>query len=216
MKQVVMQDAALGYGKKIVLSGVNLVINEGDVCLIKGANGSGKTTLGLGLLGILPLQKGKRSSSFVRPAYVPQSSRFDAQYPITLFELVSMGLAEYAKALILPGRTERRNIVQKTSAALARVGLSGKQDALFHRVSGGEFQRALIARALISEPDVVLLDEPFANIDKAGKRDIKELLLSESARLRCTLIIIDHHENVDFCSSCLEIENNTVTANGTA
>lgn len=216
MKKIILKDAALGYGKKTVLSGVNLVINEGDVCLIKGPNGSGKTTLGLGLLGILKMQSGLRRSSFVRPAYVPQISRFDVQYPITLVELVLMGLREYCTINFFPGKSERRAMFEKTRAALSRVRLSGKEGKLFHQVSGGEFQRALIARALVSEPDVMLLDEPFANIDKAGKREIKELLLSESSQLDCTLILIDHHENVDFCTKCLEIENNSVTTNGIA
>ncbi len=216
MKRIILREASLGYGKKAVLSHVDIDICEGEIYLIKGANGSGKTTLGLGLLGILPLQKGTRSSSFVRPAYVPQSSRFDTQYPITLSELVSMGMQDYAKISFFSRSAKRRNIVQKTRDALDRVGLSEMEKMLFHQVSGGEFQRALIARALISEPDIVLLDEPFANIDKTGKRDIKELLLKESSRLHCTLIIIDHHENVDFCTNCLEVENNTVAANGTA
>lgn len=216
MKQIMLQDAALGYGKKTVLSGVNLAVKEGEVCLIKGPNGSGKTTLGLALLGILKLQGGRRTSSFVRPAYVPQTSRFDVQYPINLEELVSMGLREYSALFSSFHKTKKRMMIAKTREALARVGLAEKGKKLFHQVSGGEFQRALIARALVSEPDVMLLDEPFANIDKAGKREIKELLLSESMRLQCTLILIDHHENVDFCTNCLEIENNSVTANGTA
>jgi ABC-type Mn2+/Zn2+ transport system ATPase subunit len=214
VKRVILNNASLGYGKKTVLSNVSLSIFEGDVCLIKGANGSGKTTLGLGILGILKLQSGIRESSFVHSAYVPQTSRFDPQYPITLEELVSMGLREYC-ALHPFARDAKREANIKTRDSLARVGLSGKERKLFHQVSGGEFQRALIARALVSSPDIVLLDEPFANIDRAGKREIKELLLEESKRLNFTLIIIDHHENVDFCTNCLEIENGVVTGNGT-
>lgn len=216
MKEIILQNAALGYGKKTVLSDINLVVKEGDVCLIKGPNGSGKTTLGLGLLGILQLQGGRRTSSFLRPAYVPQTSRFDLQYPITIAELVSMGLPEYSAIFSSLNKTKKCAIFTKTREVLVRVGLAEKGKKLFHQVSGGEFQRALIARALISNPDVMLLDEPFSNIDKAGKRHIKDLLLSECARLGCTLIIIDHHENVDFCTNCFEIENNTVITYGTA
>ncbi|MCX7679830.1 MAG: ATP-binding cassette domain-containing protein [Spirochaetes bacterium] len=216
MKQIILREASLGYGKKVLLSNVNLLIDEGDICLIKGPNGSGKTTLALGLLGILKLASGFRYFSFVRPAYVPQASRFDLQYPITLEELVAMGLREYCTSHLFVRNSWRKRMSEKTQSALSRVGLSEKGRKLFHQVSGGEFQRALIARALISEPDVILLDEPFANIDKQGKQEIKELLLAESARLNCTLIIIDHHENVDFCTKCLAIENGTVKTNGVA
>ncbi len=213
MKRIILEDALLGYGKKNVLSEVNLEIVEGDVCLIKGANGSGKTTLGLGILGILHLQSGRRDSTFSRLSYVPQTNRFDAQYPITLEELVAMGLRDYGA--ICARRRDRRNETRTAILeALSRVGLFEKAKSLFHQVSGGEFQRALIARALISRPEAVLLDEPFANIDRTGKLEIKKLLLDESRRLNCTLIIIDHHENVDFCTNCLEIENGRVIANG--
>ena len=214
MKKLSLYGAELGYRGHAVLRGVNVVIGEGDICLINGPNGTGKTTLGLGMLGLIPLLKGTRESNFLAPAYVPQSNRLDVQYPLTLETLVAMGVPSYSSLNILSrwkNRIPRRELIERT---LARVGLAGKGKQLFHRSSGGEFQRALIARALVSGPDLMLLDEPFANIDREGKREIREFLLKEGLERGITLIIIDHHENVDFCSNCLEISGGEVTASG--
>jgi len=214
MKTLSLAEADCGYRGVPVLSGVSIDIEENDICLVNGPNGSGKTTLALSLLGLLPLIKGKRFSSFSTPSYVPQAGRFDTQYPLTLETLVAMGLQEYSTVNPLKRWSNRKSRRAAISEALGRTGLSDKGSHLFYRSSGGEFQRALIARALVSGPDLLFLDEPFANIDRRGKSEIKELLLRESRERGITLIIIDHHENVDFCSNCLEIVGGKVVRNG--
>ncbi len=214
MKAIHLRDADLGYGGKAVLRGVTVSIKEGDVCHISGANGSGKTTLGLALLGLLPLLRGERDTGFIAPSYVPQISRLDAQYPLSLEALVAMGLPGYSSANMVRRWKHRAGGRAAVRETLARVGLEGKERYHFQRTSGGEFQRALIARALVSNPDIILLDEPFANIDREGRKDIKGLLLRESEEKGITLIIIDHHENVDFCSNCLDIRQGRVESDG--
>lgn len=213
-KRIELENASFGYGRRTVLSGVNLLLEEGDICLIKGPNGSGKTTLALGIIGLLPLMNGQRRFNFSTPAYVPQAGRFDAQYPITIAELVAMGIDGYASMNPF-ARWRRREAHKKMiNESLMRCGIANISSKIFSRVSGGEFQRALIARSLVSNPDILVLDEPFANIDRRGKAGIKELLLEENARKGTTLVLIDHHENVDFCSKCFEIAEGRVIENG--
>ena len=95
-----------------------------------------------------------------------------------------------------------------------RLNLYEKQHLRFSETSGGELQRALIARAFISEPDVILLDEPFANIDKKGRDLIKEILLQEHKENNTTLIVIDHHSNLDFYTKKIILTEGEVEING--
>ncbi len=213
MKKLTLHKADLGYNSTTVLRDISVTINEGDIFLIEGANGSGKTTLAKALLGLLPLKKGNRKTGFQRMAYIPQQSILDRQYPLTLKNLVAMGLPGYHRLRNLLSPSMHRNDRILIDGVMERVGLSGKKENLFSEVSGGELQRALAARALISSPDFILLDEPFANIDRYGRDDLKLLLLQEHDE-NITLVIIDHHDHVDFNTISIELCGGSAEGHG--
>jgi ABC-type Mn2+/Zn2+ transport system ATPase subunit len=102
-------NAAIGYGRKALISCLDLKVNSGDVIFLSGPNGSGKSTLAKTLLGVLPLVSGRRVTDFARLAYVPQSSHFDIQYPITVQALVAQGVRQnLALRQLLSRRSGRR------------------------------------------------------------------------------------------------------------
>lgn len=210
MKKLTLQKATCGYGKKEILPQVSLSINAGDLCLIKGENGSGKTTLGLSLLGLLPLIKGERKSTFKNAAYVPQANQLDKQYPIQIQTLVAMGRGSYSQLNFIKSIFHRKTYKEQLYAILKHFNLYEKRHHRFREASGGELQRALIARAIISNPDVILLDEPFANIDQNGRNMIKEILKEEHKKNKTTLVIIDHHNNIDFYTKKIHVSEGEV------
>jgi len=187
---LVLTSAVIGYGRKILFSAVDAGIHRGDVIFLSGPNGSGKSTLAKALLGVLPLIAGRRQCSFARLAYVPQSSHFEVQYPITVADLVEQGLPEVSPlAALLPAVRRQRS--QQAQALLSELGLLSCSTSLLREVSGGQLQRALIARSLIGKPDFLLLDEPFSNLDRSGRSETAHLLRSY-ARPDTALCIIDH------------------------
>jgi zinc transport system ATP-binding protein len=177
----------------LILQNVSLTVAAGESIAIFGPNGGGKTTFLKLLMGFLKPTKGKISLFGKAPkemrskiGYVPQTSEYDAQFPITLFELVLMGaLSE----LTWFGRYPKES-KQKAEEALAKVGLLHKQKAAFGTLSGGEKQRALLARALVGSPELLLLDEPTANVDSKAEEMIYSLL--KELKNKMTIIMISH------------------------
>jgi len=197
-------NASIGYGRKALISCLDLKVNSGDVIFLSGPNGSGKSTLAKTLLGVLPLVSGRRVTDFARLAYVPQSSHFDIQYPITVQGLVAQGVRRnLAVRRLFSGEAGR----SATRQVLEQVGLVSCAKSLLREVSGGQLQRALIARALVANPDFLLLDEPFSNLDRSGRGEVAGILRSFAAGNR-TVCVIDHGDAIEksFYSRFLEIE----------
>ncbi len=188
-------NAAVGYGRKILISCISISIERGDVIFLSGANGSGKSTLAKTLIGVLPLLAGRRETTFARMAYVPQSSHFEVQYPITIADLVEQGLRQPLphKAWLRSVRRSRTKAVQEI---LSELGLMACSRALLREVSGGQLQRALIARSLVGQPDFLLLDEPFSNLDRSGRGETAQILKSYALR-GMTICVIDHGDAME-------------------
>ena len=165
------EDLAYGYGSKCIGSGVSLAVAPGEVVCLLGPNGGGKSTLFKTLLGLLPRLGGRvlldgtdiaglsRAEIARRVAYVPQAAT--GYFPFTVREVVLMGRAAHLGAFAGPGRQDRL----LADEAIGRVGLGALAEAEFTRVSGGERQLALLARALAQAAPVIVLDEPTANLD---------------------------------------------------
>ena len=157
---------------------VDLTVRRGEIVTVIGPNGSGKSTCVKALLGLIRVDEGAASiTKGVRIGYVPQSVAIDWTLPLTVGRL-----------LTLTARHVRADI----DAALADVGLPDMADVPVQALSGGEFQRALLARAIIRKPDLLVLDEPVQSVDFTGQIALYGLIREIRDRLQCGVLLISH------------------------
>jgi zinc transport system ATP-binding protein len=185
-----------GYEDEIVLEDINLTVQEGDFIGLIGPNGGGKTTLMRVLLGDVQPVRGTVAILGETPAkgrqrigYVPQLIEFDRAFPISVFDVAQMGRLSYRKPL----RKFTREDEDITMASLESVGLADLRSRSIGDLSGGQRQRVLIARALATEPRIMLLDEPTSSIDPEVSSNIYELLQKLNEKL--TILLISHDMN---------------------
>ncbi len=186
----------LGYGRKAVLSGLSFGVDKNDFIGIIGANGSGKTTILKGMLGLLkPLSGRIERRSGLKFGYVPQQSAIDDIFPLTAFDIVIMGLYPKLPFFKRPGARQRMQALQ----ALSTAGLNDQAFTLYRDLSGGLKQRVLIARAIVSNPDVLVLDEPTNNLDIASEKSVMDNiknLHSERCERGLAIIMVSHLLNI--------------------
>lgn len=185
-----IRDLTAGYDGKIVLRDVNLTIYEHDFLGIIGPNGGGKTTLIKCILGLLKPISGEiiylNAQNSLSAGYLPQYSSIDKKFPISVEEVISSGL-NIQKSLFKKHSKEQ---LAKVDAVVHRMGLDKVRKNAIGQLSGGQLQRALLGRAIISDPAVVILDEPSTYIDKQFESRLYELLTEinqESA-----IILVSH------------------------
>jgi ABC-type Mn2+/Zn2+ transport system ATPase subunit len=160
-----------GYGGPAVLERVELNVEAGQSVCVLGPNGGGKTTLFRTLVGeLVPLSGSVRVSG--RPAYVAQTERTRLDFPVSAHEVALMGTLARGRWWLPARRAER----DAAAAALARVGLEDRAGEQFGALSGGQRQRTLLARALVQDARVLLLDEPLSGVDPASAERINSLL----------------------------------------
>lgn len=188
-----LSNVDFGYDGELVLAGVNLSITERDFAWIVGPNGGGKTTLLKLMVGLLRPKRGtvrvfggppQRSGS--RIGYLPQSADLDPEFPVTAADVVFMGRLGGGIKLG-PFRKKDREVVD---GVMSEVGLHEMRDRPFSDLSGGQRRRLLIARALACRPDLLLLDEPTANLDFKMEEELYELLHRLNERL--TIVMVSH------------------------
>lgn len=175
--------ADLGYGSTRILRDVDLEIRRGELFALIGKNGSGKSTLLAALLGTHPPLFGERSGE-VEVGFVPQRGELDPVFPFLAREVVGMGLLG---GHAIP-RKERPGAIRE---ALSIAGLLDQAEAPFRDLSGGQRQRALIARALVSRPELLILDEPTNDLDVEGQAEVEGLILDLHREGR-TLVFVSH------------------------
>lgn len=163
-----LRDAAFGYSSSPVLTDVSVDLFPGQALALVGPNGSGKTTLLRAVLGGVRLLSGSMQLGGTRIGYVPQSTDIDLTFPITVKEVVTMGLYGEIGWLRRP-RKEHRVRVEE---AISRVDMADRINARFGDLSGGQRQRVLLARAQVSRPGLVLLDEPFNGLDEPNRESL--------------------------------------------
>ena len=188
-----LRDVSLGYEGRPVLEHVSFAIERGEFTAFVGPNGAGKTTLLRGVLGLIPVLAGRIECMFDRsaspPAYVPQRDTLDSVFPLSAGEVVLMGTyARLPPLLPVPSRLRRL-----AAECLDRVGLAGSAKRPFRALSGGQRQRVLIARALAAAPEIMLLDEPTAGIDREAEAAITELIARLNREERLTVVLVTHH-----------------------
>lgn len=191
---VSLHDVCFSYQDLFVLKNISFNIQEGQFVGIIGPNGGGKTTLLKLILGFLRPDSGNirvfgQSLDAARQsiAYVPQSLRYDKQFPISVLELVLGGRLSHLPWYGVYSKADK----QAALDALERVGLLDFQDRSFGNLSGGQAQRALIARALASEPRLLLLDEPTASVDAQAEGDIYAILKGLQGKM--TILMVTHN-----------------------
>ncbi|MGL5151151.1 MAG: metal ABC transporter ATP-binding protein [Clostridium sp.] len=173
------------YNKKapLQLDNVSLTIDKGMYISIIGENGSCKTTLVKLILGLLQPNSGTINNSFSRLSYVPQKlDSFNSQFPITIREI----LKTHGKAI---GVNKDDDIL----STLDNVNLSSYKDNLIGSLSGGQQQRVYIARALIGNPDLIILDEPSTALDTKSQQEIYSLLSKLNTKKHKTILSIEHN-----------------------
>jgi zinc transport system ATP-binding protein len=190
---VQISDLSFSYENLPVLEKINCEITRGSFVGIMGPNGGGKTTLLKLLMGFLQPGRGRvrifgqpPSSVLTRIGYVPQFHRTDRDFPITVLELVLLGaLSKTTFWGFYPPA-----IKEKAESLIEELGLAAYMKKPFSSLSGGLAQRALLARSLLSDPDLLLLDEPMANIDLPSSRAILNRL--QELRGKKTVLLVTH------------------------
>lgn len=194
-----LHDVSFGYGSDLVLDSVSLTVDRGDYLGLIGPNGSGKTTLLKLILGILPAPRQGQIELFGTPiqrfrewwriGYVAQkAASFNSGFPATVEEVVFTGRAP-RRGLFRPFTAADRQAVYE---ALERVGMLAYKDRLIGRLSGGQQQRVFIARALVSQPELLILDEPTVGVDASAEAQFYQLIRTLRREMGLTVILVSH------------------------
>lgn len=204
------------YQETYVLQDISFTIQEGEFIGIIGPNGGGKTTLLKLIMGFLKPTAGK-IEIFGQPpcfslnnlSYVPQAMHYDRQFPISVIELVLAGKLSKLPWYGIYSPADRRAAIE----ALERVGMVDYKNRAFGSLSGGQAQRVLIARALVSEPKLLLLDEPTASVDAQAEADIYGILKSLKGKM--TILMVTHNLKmvIDQVERVLCVQGNCLTLN---
>ena len=188
-----ISDLYAAYEEKTVLSHVDLTVYERDFLGIIGPNGGGKTTLIKSILGLHQPQKGKihffkngKEVPEINMGYLPQYNNIDKKFPISVYEVILSGLSKQ-KSIFQRYSNEQNELVRQM---IIQMGLEGMDKRAIGELSGGQLQRALLGRALVSNPEVIILDEPNTYIDKRFEAKLYSLL--EEINKERAIILVSH------------------------
>lgn len=186
---IALQHISMRYDRKAILKDIDLEIKQGDFIAVTGPNGGGKTTLLRILLKLLKPTAGSVNYSFHSPSdrqpigYLPQKNLIDHRFPITVKEVINLGL------MAVKNLTK-----QEKEARLAEtvelLGLADHADSIIGEISGGQLQRTLFGRAIISRPQMLVLDEPLSYLDKHYEKKMYEII--ESLMPSTTFVLVSH------------------------
>ncbi len=188
-----MKDLNFSYGKFPALSNVTMNIERQDFTAIIGPNGGGKTTLIRLILGFLKPDRGTIAVLGKQPeqilskfGYVPQFLNIDNDFPISVIDVVTGGLIRSSS--FFPW--SRKELKETARKSLENMDILDLEDAVFGKLSGGQKQRVLMARAVVSRPEILVLDEPTTSVDSRIEKDIYELLKTLNRKM--TIILVTH------------------------
>ena len=192
-KLIEIEHLSAGYDGKQVLHDINLTVYQDDYLGIIGPNGGGKTTLMRLILGLMKPTDGSirfyKAGEEVREismGYLPQYNHLDKQFPISVYEVVLSGLSKTKSLFSRYTQAQHRQVLD----CLEQMQLTELKDRHIAALSGGQLQRVLLARAIVSKPDVVILDEPNTYIDRRFQKQMYEML--EQINRECAIIIVSH------------------------
>ncbi|MBP7635934.1 metal ABC transporter ATP-binding protein [Candidatus Ozemobacteraceae bacterium] len=187
---ILCRGVCVGYDQDLVLDGVDLEIPRGAFVPFVGPNGAGKTTLLRAILGLLPLRAGTIETPFdtVPAGFVPQHQSIDLLFPVVMRDIVMMGLYPRLGWWGRPSSADREHV----DRLLVRFNLSAHSMKAFHELSGGMRQKVLIARALVTGADVLVMDEPTVSLDADSEREVIHLLHELSTKDGKTVLFAQH------------------------
>ena len=187
MTLIEAKDLSIRFGGATVLDHVSMSVHPGEILTIVGPNGSGKSTLLRALLGILPASSGSVTQKpGLRIGYVPQKLHVDGGLPMTVRRFLSL---------------PTRHSAADASAALARTGMADTEAKQMTDLSGGQFQRVLLARALLTKPEILVLDEPTQGLDQPGEAGFYRLIEEVRHDLGCAILMVSHDLHVVMAAS---------------
>lgn len=179
------------YPEKTVLKNINLTVYDDDYLGIIGPNGGGKTTLIKIILGLLKPKEGTvqffksgQKVDHIRMGYLPQYTAIDRRFPISVEDVVLSGL----KKKLFVGYTDAQR--EQAKQTISRMELNGLKQLPIGTLSGGQLQRVLLARAIVQQPDVLILDEPNTYIDKRFQEQMYEML--NDINQQCAIVMVSH------------------------
>jgi ABC-type Mn2+/Zn2+ transport system ATPase subunit len=185
---------SVSLGGRRILDDVTFDVARGEFACLCGPNGGGKTTFLKAALGLVPLESGSISVLGTTPqaarrrvGYLPQAKTFNPAFPARATEVIVANRSGAWPLRVSPDGRER------TRAALSRVGGERLLDAPLRGLSGGELQRVFLARALVNEPELLLLDEPTAGVDARGRGEFLDLLAEVAARQDLAAVLVTHN-----------------------
>lgn len=186
-----LNGVSFGYQKRLILENVHLKVKHAEFSCIVGPNGGGKTTLLKLMLGLIHPSEGQITvlgespmKARKRIGYMPQYTHLDLQFPATVMDVVLMGRLQRGRFFFT--KEDKR----KAMDAIVHVGLEQEAQNGFHELSGGQRQRVLIGRALCSEPELLLLDEPMSNVDHKTEEHLLTLLKDLNNKI--TILLVSH------------------------
>lgn len=179
-----LTDVSIGWDHRKVLSDISFTVDTGDFIAITGPNGGGKTTLLRILLGLLKPDKGSviHHVENLRIGYLPQKNKIDSNFPVSVRDVITSGLLSLKLS-----RDEQQARYQRV---IEQMGLVEHADRPIGLLSGGQLQRALLGRAIISKPALLVLDEPLSYIDKHFEHHLYQLM--EDLKKTTTIVLVSH------------------------
>ncbi len=198
---IVARSVSFKYGNHTVLDNVSLHIHKGDYLGIVGPNGGGKTTLLKIILKLLKPTSGtvelfdtniEDFNQWYKIGHVPQKMYIDSLFPISVAEVIAMGL--YGKKGLFRGLNKEDK--EKVNQTLKIVDMVQNKNQLVGNLSGGQLQRVMIARALVADPEVIILDEPTSGIDVNAQEQFYILLRKLNREMQITLVLVSHDIDV--------------------
>lgn len=197
-----IKDVSFSYNGQRIVDEINLKIKRGEFLGIIGPNGSGKTTLLKIILGLLKPQRGSIQlfgqnmttfNDWQKIGYVPQKAGSHiTHFPITAEEVVAMGRINHKQLIDFTSRADQ----EATTSALLAVNMENHRKKLLNELSGGQEQRIFIARALVSKPELLILDEPTVGVDIDSQAKFYKLLRDLNKKLQLTLVLVSHDIDV--------------------
>ena len=198
MSLIDIKNLSLGYDGNIVLTNVNLKIEENDFICVVGPNGSGKSTLIKGILGLIKPISGTITFNNLKQnfiGYMPQETKVDSNFPASVLEIVLSGTLNKKSRSLFYTKEDKKLAIKN----LKILGIENLKNKHFSELSGGQRQKVLLARSLCATSKLLILDEPSNNLDSKSKKNLYDILTNLNKNYNITIIMITHdldHNNL--------------------